>query len=174
MVPSSSGESLAARFDRLLTEHGPGLRRLASVYARHEGDAEDLFQDICVALWSALPRFRGDCSERTFLYRIGHNRGINERTRRRLRLGAAADLESIPDPGPDPDLTLTLGQRRERLLAAVRRLEPIYREVVLLALEGFSNVEAADVLGTTDNNVAVRLNRARRKLRDLLDSMGGL
>ena len=70
-------------FDRLIAAHGPGLRRLAQGYADGPADADDLFQDICFALWRALPSFRGESTERTFAFRIGHNRGLTHRSRKR-------------------------------------------------------------------------------------------
>ncbi len=52
--------------DLLLQRYIPALRRLAFSYAREGSAAEDLFQEIAMALWTALPRFRGDSSERTW------------------------------------------------------------------------------------------------------------
>ena len=52
-------------FVRLLEQYEPALRRLASGYAAQEADREDLFQEIAVGVWKAIPKFRGDASERT-------------------------------------------------------------------------------------------------------------
>ncbi len=159
------------RFEQLMATHGPALRRLAQAYGRDRADAEDLFQEIAFAVWRALPSFRGESSERTFLFRIGHNRGLTHRARRRP---AGEDLDAgIPDGAPGPDTLLTASIRRDRLVDAVRRLPDIQREVVMLCLEGCSTQEIADVLGITANNAAVRLTRARKALRDLLLAEGG-
>ncbi len=159
------------QFDRLMAEHGPALRRLAHAYADGVADAEDLFQDICFALWRALPSFRGDSTERTFAFRIGHNRGLTHRARKRA---PPAELnEEIRDRGPGPDSLLTAALTRERLAAAVRWLPETQRQVVLLSLEGLGNVEIAEVLGVSENSVAVRLTRARKGLREILSGKGG-
>ncbi len=90
---------------------GAALARLAASYARGPGDGEDLFQDIAVAIWQALPRFRGECSERTFLFRIAHNRGIAHVARRRLpTIDAGEDVE-LADKGPDPEQKLSVEQQ---------------------------------------------------------------
>ena len=73
---------LAQRFDELLLAYGPSLARLAASYARGASEHDDLFQEIALAIWRALPSFRGDCSERTFVFRIAHNRGISCLARR--------------------------------------------------------------------------------------------
>lgn len=155
------------RFERILEAHGPGLRRLAEGYAAEAGEQEDLFQETLFAIWRALPSFRGECSERTFAFRIGHNRGISHLRRRRpdVPLDAARD---VPDPAADPALHASLESRRDRLLAAVRTLPDGQRQAVLLVLEGFGQREIAEMLGVTENNVAVRLSRAREGLRQRL------
>jgi RNA polymerase sigma-70 factor (ECF subfamily) len=159
---------------QVLTEHGAALRRLARAYASDPGDADDLFQEIGFAIWRALPFFRGDCSLRTFAFRIGHNRGLSHRWRNRRRHAADdGQTEQLVDQRPTPDVVVTEDQRREVLFEAVRRLPDLPRQVVLLSLEGLGNQEIAQVLGITENNVAVRLVRARKALRAILETMGG-
>src|ERR1700744_3136531 len=64
------------RFERVLIDYGDSFRRLAAAYERDRDLQQDLFQEIAVAIWRALPTFRNQCSERTFFYRIAHNRAI--------------------------------------------------------------------------------------------------
>jgi len=158
-----------ARFARILGAFGPSLDRLAAAYEADPAERDDLLQDISFALWRALPSFRGDCSERTFVYRIAHNRGLTHRARRKVR--ATEPLESadvVPDPRPDPERTLIRTLSREQLQGAVRRLPEGARQVVTLSLSGLTAAEIGEVLGITENNAAVRLSRARRALKDLL------
>ena len=159
---------LEQRFNALMKAEGAALTRLAASYARTSGDREDLFQDIAVAIWRALPRFRGECSERTFVFRIAHNRGIAHIARRRLpTIESGEDLE-LPDARPDPEQSLSAEQQGRRLLDAVLGLPVGYRQVVTLVLEGMSYAEIADVLGIAESNVGARLTRARQMLRTRL------
>jgi RNA polymerase sigma-70 factor (ECF subfamily) len=170
---SEGAESREARYARLLRKHGPALRRAAAGYEVDPARREDLFQDICLAVWQALPRFRGDASERTFLFRIAHNRGLTHRARRPP--SPTADLteaEELADPGATPEAAARDGQRRARLREAVRRLPLEPQQVLTMTLEGLTPREIAGVLGITENNVAVRLSRARRLLRDALAEAG--
>jgi RNA polymerase sigma factor (sigma-70 family) len=161
--------ALEERYDRILREHGPALRRVAAIYERDPARWEDLFQDVCLALWQALPRFRGDCSERTFAFRIAHNRGLSHGWRARGAPAALEEAGEIPDTRRDPESELCDRDRRERLREAVRRLPAVARQVVALSLEGLSHREIGEVLGLTENNVAVRLTRARKLLREMLE-----
>lgn len=164
-------KALEERYNRILREHGPALRRAAAVYEADPARREDLFQDVCLALWQALPRFRGDCSERTFAFRIAHNRGLSHGWRARGTSAAGLEeAEEIADQRRDPESELCERDRRERLREAVRRLPPVAREVVALSLEGLSHREIGEVLGLTENNVAVRLTRARKLLRQEMEA----
>lgn len=177
----SDGPSVARRsraeleqwFDTLLAAYGPALGRLASSYARTASEREDLLQEIALAIWGALPRFRGECSERTFLFRIAHNRAIAHVSRRRLPT-VESDVElEIQAATPDPERALSTEQQGKRLLTAIHRLPVGYAQAVTLMLEGLSYEEIADVLGTSESNVGARLTRARTMLRRLLRDSDG-
>lgn len=153
----------------MLGDFGPSLDRLAAAYEADPAERDDLLQDISFALWRALPSFRGECSERTFVYRIAHNRGLTHRARRRHRVTEPLErAEVVADTAADPEQATIRNLTRERLMAAVRRLPEGARQVVILSLSGLGASEIADVLGITENNAAVRLSRARRALKDLL------
>ncbi len=153
--------------DRLVTEHKGALSRLAGSYTRTASDREDLMQDIAMSLWQALPRFRGDCSERTFVFRVAHNRAITWLGRNPRISDPISEFE-VPDPGPNPEASVVRGEDGERLLNAVRALPVAYRQVVVLALEELDYKEIAEVMGISESNVGVRLNRARQMLRSML------
>src|SRR5579862_3731674 len=154
-------------FEDVVRTHGPALSRLAWGYADNGADHDDLVQDILVAVWTALPRFRGESQLRTWVFRIAHNRGRTFVARHRRHDEVH---ESMPDPRPAPDEAYEQDRERDRLRAAIRKLPAAQREAVLMRLEGFSVPEIATVQATTENNVSVRLSRARDQLREL---MGG-
>jgi RNA polymerase sigma-70 factor (ECF subfamily) len=160
-----SAQELEQRLTGLLAAHGAALTRLAGSYVGPATDREDLVQDIVVAIWRALPRFRGECSERTFIFRIAHNRAIAHITRRQLPSQDATDDFDVEDRRPNPEETLSAEQQGQRLLDAVQRLPVTHRQVVTLLLEGLSYSEIADVLGISESNVGARLTRARQMLR---------
>lgn len=162
-------ESHDGRFERIVAQFGKPIWRLTAGYQAQRADREDLYQEILVALWRALPRFRGDCSERTFVYRVAHNRGITHRARARHRAGRSlGEIGHRPDPRPGPEAAAMAADRRERLMEAIRQLPLPRRQVVMLSLEDLRQREIADTLGITENNVAVRLARARSDLRRLM------
>lgn len=172
-MPSRAEPTLEQRFHALLEREGRALGRVAASYEADPARREDLLQEICLAIWRALPRFRGESSERTFIFRIAHNRGLTHACRRRPAEAEIDPETPLADPRPGPEARIGERERRQRLLAAVRALPLLHRQVLVLHLEELSNQEIADVMGISENNVAVRLTRARQALRARLTSPGG-
>jgi len=167
-LPGALNAERRERFEDLLAANRPALARLAASYATSPADRDDLLQEIAMGLWLALPGFRAECSERTFLFRIAHNHCIDHITRRRP-MASLQELELDPvDGGRSVEATLTQEQESARLTDAVRRLPLVQRQVVVLALEDLDYAQIGEVLGITENNVGVRLNRARTSLRKLM------
>ena len=156
-------------FDRVIAEHGPALRRLAAAWERDAAAREDLLQEILLALWRALPRFRGESSEKTFVLRVAHNRAITHRFKPRARAEPLEAAAAVADGRPTPEADAAAAQRLERLRRALQSLPVPARQVLTLSLEGLSGAEIAAVLGITENNAGVRLSRARRALREELE-----
>lgn len=161
--------TLDRQFDRLLLANTAALTRLAASYTNTSSDRDDLLQEIAIAVWQALPRFRGECSERTFFFRIAHNRAVDHLARNRPRGVDVEDVE-VHDPTPDPESEMAEEQRVERLRRAIHRLPVLYRQAITLSLEGLAYGEIAEVLGISENNVGARLTRARQMLRELLEN----
>lgn len=170
-MTESGRVELERRLTALLTANGGALGRLAASYATSSSDRDDLLQEISVALWQALPRFRGECSERTFLFRIAHNRCIAHLVKRRAVVPFDEEMD-FADPSPNAESALSQQQEDERLLRAIRQLPINYRQVIVLTLEGLEYREIAQVLGIGESNVGVRLNRARQMLRKQLMNEG--
>ena len=168
---SESRRALEERFERILGEHGAAISRLAYSYEAVAGIREELVQEIALAIWQALAHFRGECSERTFVYRIAHNRGLSHVWKRRPAHQPLDELEEADqpiDPRPHPEEKAARSDQRVQLMSAIQSLPVTQRQMIVLMLEGLSHAEMADVLGISENNVAVRLNRARNALKEAL------
>lgn len=171
-------EGASERATRILREHQRALERVLASYLRSAADRADLRQDVALALWSALRGFRGDCSEKTFLLRIAHNRALNFVTKRGGPRERTEEIEDHQDrvaatTGKNPAIAYERVESARRMFAAVRALPVLHRQVITLVLEGLSHHEIASVLGVTENVVAVRANRARNALRVLLEEEKG-
>jgi RNA polymerase sigma factor (sigma-70 family) len=160
--------SAREEIERVAREYGPALRRLAASYERDAALREDLLQEILLALLGALPAWRRECSERTFVYRVAHNRAMSHLARRRQPPEDLARAAKVADPAPSPETVLTAAEHRDALFGALERLPIVHRQILTMALDGLSGKEIADVLGISENNAGVRLNRARTALREAM------
>ena len=147
-----------AQFGCLMETYAGPIRRLCGAYASRSADRDDLFQDIFLAVWRALPSFRGDSSERTWLYRVAHNVALSWQTRDRRRSSRETALHATVEPSDSMDM------RRLALNQAIAAMNPTDRTLTLLWLEGLSAVEIEEVTGIKSTTVAVRLSRIRKHL----------
>jgi RNA polymerase sigma factor (sigma-70 family) len=154
---SLPADDLDVRFGRLIEANRGALARL----------------DIGISLWQALARFRGECSERTFLFRVAQNRAFSWEARRGKIESTNEELPDRRDPRPDPEQELLEHERENQLAEAIWQLPLIYREVLTLALEGMSYGEISAITGISESNVGVRLNRARQIARENLEERSG-
>lgn len=165
-------------FERVLKTHAAALSRLAASYESRPALREELLQDIAFGLWRAMPTFRGEASEKTFVLRIATNRALSHIATRQTEKGtqpfSVVEQEKgcvpscVPSSAPRPDELAARMQTALRLQQAVRELPLALRQVLVLALEGLSHDEIARVLGLTAGNVAVRLHRGKGLLRQAL------
>ncbi|WP_052553364.1 RNA polymerase sigma factor [Enhygromyxa salina] len=156
------------RFAALVNEQGSGLSRLAGSYARSRAEREDLEQDIALALWQSLPKFRGEASLNTFAYRVARY-CCYRYLRRRGRLPTNADaLETLRDPDSNIEAHLLEADARAQAKRAVAELPDSLESTLSLHLSGLSYAEIATQLGISEQNVSVRLTRARHRLRSQL------
>lgn len=164
MSPIADPEEIA--FRELLARHAGALGRVARSYEASDEARRDLEQEMLVALWRAQASFRGDSSERTWVYRIAHNVAASH-VARAIRARRDADVLSIAPPrAAAPD---DVAQGREtigRLERRLTQLDVASRQLVLLALEGCSTAEIAEVTGLTATNVTTRLSRLRKQLAE--------
>lgn len=112
-VMRSGGEVREAQLERLLREFGPAVARLCAAYERDPAERDDLWQDIAFSLWKALETFRGECSEKTFVYRVARNRALTHRFRRRRATAPISEAPTWPT------------RRRTRALPPKRRRSAI-------------------------------------------------
>ena len=148
-------------YEALVRRRRRSLRALAAKYARTPSEREDLEQEILVAIWKALPDFRGQSSLATYAQRIAYTTAVDHARRRRREVPEV----DVIDPGPSPEDATAAALDGARLHAAIDRLPAPLREVLLLHLGGHGYRAIAAQTGTTEGNVGARLTRARDRLR---------
>ena len=140
------------------------LFKIVRSYAFTPMDRDDLFQEITVQLWRSIPSFRGECAVTTWLYRIALNTAIRFSQREKKQSRNRTDLDDAHHV-----LIETDGDRHDKLswlYSEIAKLNEIDRSICLLLLEGFSYKEMAGIIGITESNIGVRINRVKKYLID--------
>ncbi len=181
MAKVSEEQDLVARFrrgddsafDRIVERHAAEVAALASRLLGWPGDVDDVVQDVFVAAFLGLKRFRGECRLRTWLFTITVNKCRSHRfRRRRLRSVTMEEAQAVESPDRAGDQAAMDEETSARVRRAVQVLPQKYREAVILRyLQGLEPAEMGELLNMTVNSVQVRLNRARKRLREQLGDL---
>lgn len=169
-----------SRFEILMRRHNRRVYRAARAILRDEAEAEDATQDAYVRAYEHLHQFAGRASFSTWLTRIVVNESL-ARARRRAR---NEEIDAMDDARKDrirvlttqatPETQTSTAELRRLLESAIDALPDSYRHVfVLRDVEEMSTQEAAECLGISEDNVKMRLHRARAQLRRELFSLVG-
>ncbi|MBL7858889.1 MAG: sigma-70 family RNA polymerase sigma factor [Cyclobacteriaceae bacterium] len=154
------------KFINLINEHQGLIHKVCLMYEHDPEIRNDLFQEIVLQLWKSFSTFRGEAKITTWMYRIALNTAISG-FRKQTRNIKTEDLReihfNISDAGSDG-----LEENFQRLQWGIRQLSEIERAMVMMALEEIPYEEIAETIGITQNNVRVRMNRIREKLRKLM------
>ena len=153
---------------KLVQEHRSLLYKVCRIYCFTEADRQDLFQEMVIQLWRSYPTFRGESKFSTWLYRIALNTAISD-LRRQNRRPSTTSTDDIPPPPSLPDMTWP-GEEQEQLqqlYTAINKLSDVEKALVMLYLEDKSYEEMEEIMGINQNNLRVKMNRIREKLRKM-------
>jgi len=161
------------RYKEAAAAYGGDIERFAGGYELNPARRRELLQEIHVALWQSFAGFEGQCSLRTWVYRVAHNVGAThvQRSLRTADRGALTldDASEVADERADMgavDRQLDL----RRVLALVHRLPAVDRQVMLLYLEDLSAQAIAEVSGLSARNVATKVHRIKALLASQLQN----
>jgi RNA polymerase sigma-70 factor (ECF subfamily) len=155
------------QFINLINEHQGLIHKVCIMYESDRDQRNDLFQEIVLQLWRSFPTFRGESKITTWMYRIALNTAIS-RYRKESRMVRTEDLHETHFNISDQLSPNENEENIQRLQHAIRQLSEIERAMVMMALEEIPYEEIAETIGITQNNVRVRMNRIREKLRKLM------
>jgi RNA polymerase sigma-70 factor (ECF subfamily) len=155
------------RFTDWTRDHGAIVHHVVNGFAAGD-DRNDLLQEVLLAVWKSIPAFRGQAKPTSYLYQVCHNAALlwtrtEKNYRKRVdQFSALASNDS--DPHSDP----LAEERLAKLYSAIRQLKPLDRSLILMSLDGVSYREMAEVLGLSESNVGVKINRIKNQLAQTL------
>ena len=146
-------------------QFAPAIARLSNAMESDREKARDLEQDIHLEIWRSLERFEGDCSLKTWVFRIAHNVAADHVGRAKRQINTV-DIDEIVEATSveSTEHKLTQSHALARLQTIIRSLPLLDAQVILLWLEGHSAAEIAEVTGLSSGAVATRISRLKDKL----------
>lgn len=149
-------------FIELLNKNQNIIHKVCNMYMSNESGHEDLFQEITLNAWKAFPGFRGEAKFSTWLYRVSLNTAISfyRKEKRQPSVDNAVDFPEISDKSDDTE------ERVRAMYKSIASLSKIDKALVMLYLEDYSYDDISSVLGITTNNVAVKMNRIKARLKE--------
>lgn len=142
-----------------LKTHKGILHKVCFTYSNDREEFRDLFQEIMYQLWSSYGKFRGESKISTWMYKVALFTALAHlKKKTKVKLQVTDIIPDLPDEPVDEE-------HLEKLKAAMQRLPDTDRAVLLLYLEEHSYQEMAEILGISESNVGVKLNRIKVKLR---------
>lgn len=155
-----------------MQEHQALLHKVCNLYCVFPQDKEDLFQEIVIQVWKSYPGFRGEAKFSTWLYRIALNTAISDLRKQKKRIVGADIGPFLPDGTPD-SADWEQEEQLRILYSAIGQLTDVEKALVMLYLEDKSYDEMEEILGINQNNLRVKMNRIKEKLRKLTKEEDG-
>ncbi|VXC55945.1 RNA polymerase sigma factor, sigma-70 family protein [Alteromonas sp. 38] len=164
IIRNTEDERLGQGFEDVFAQYGSLLSRVANSYEANHALQQELLQEIAIAVWQGLTRFKGDSSVKTYILKIAHNRAVTHVANQVKRIDTDEyndDVVIEQASQISPETATSQQQSLSRLLVKVRALAVQPRQVLTLSLEGLSYDEIADICGLTKSHVGVILKRAK-------------
>ncbi|WP_231936164.1 RNA polymerase sigma factor [Bythopirellula polymerisocia] len=154
-----------------LGEHGSSVMKVARAYTLNSEESQDLAQEILLQAWRSLPNFEGKAAPATWFYRVALHTAMNWHRKdkpRRSRQQSLVEVEAVATEGFDSAEQVQQRDIVEQLYKAIHQLPKTDAALVLLYLDELSYREMSEVLGISESNVGVKLNRAKKALSELM------
>lgn len=151
-------------FTELVRLHDDMIKRICFGYARTSEEFDDLHQDTLVNIWQGLPKFNGNSSVKTWVYRVALNTCVSSVRLRSRRIEAVPFYDVVDFTDESAERAVEIKELHE----SISRLGPVDKAIVMMWLDEYSYDEIADTIGIKRNTVATRLHRAKEKLRKII------
>ena len=151
-------------FLEVYREHAGLVIKTAHAFTTNTADRDDLYQEILLSVWQALPQFKGRAKLSTYVYRVAYSCALNwKRSRQRYQSKVDHYALEMPELTSTPD-------ERERvawLYTRIQQLPPVDRTLILLSLDKVNYADMAEITGLSETNIGVRLHRIKQQLTAL-------
>jgi len=141
--------------------------KLCRAYTNSQEDFEDYYQEVCLQIWRSKDNFREESEWSTWVYRLSLNVCLTLLKKKKNNTQHFVS-DSIANDETEENHAFS-DEPLNMLYAAIKKLSEIDRAIIMLYLEEKSYQEIADIIGTNQNNIGVRVKRIKTRLKKILD-----
>jgi len=141
--------------------------KMCRAYTNSQEDFEDYYQEVCLQIWRSKDNFREESEWSTWIYRISLNVCLTLLKKRKNNTQHFVS-DTITNEETEDNHAFS-NEPLNMLYAAIKKLSEIDRAIIMLYLEEKSYQEIADIIGTNQNNIGVRVKRIKTRLKKILD-----
>lgn len=156
-------------FVQMIHDNNGLILKVCNLYAATAQDRQDLYQEIVIQLWRGIHKFRNQSKLSTWMYRVALNTAISD-YRKQRRTITTSDLQLFSNDVADTSVYIEKEEKLKSLYKAISHLQEIEKAIVMLYLDDKTYQEMEDILGINQNNLRVKMNRIKEKLRELTKS----
>jgi RNA polymerase sigma-70 factor (ECF subfamily) len=146
--------------------YAPIIIKICRAYTDSQEDYEDYYQEVCLQIWKSRDNFKGNSKWSTWIYRISLNVCLTLLKKKDKSQQLASEEKIAVEP---EEATYFTDRSLVLLYEAIKKLSEVDRAVILLYLEEKSYQEISEIIGTSPNNIGVRITRIKKRLKKLLD-----
>lgn len=149
---------------KILEENKHSIYRICRIYAVSPIEPQDLFQEVVIQIWKSLRSFKENSSMNTWVYKIALN--VCTRKNQQLKKGSnkTVSLKSIEFKLSEPTTNTNQQEKYKALYNCISCLEDGDQKIIVLYLEELDYKKIAEITNLTENHIAVKMKRIRKKL----------
>jgi RNA polymerase sigma-70 factor (ECF subfamily) len=157
-----------SEFSELIEKNQGIIHKVCRIYTTNEEDSRDLFQEILLQLWKSYKSFKGNSKFTTWMYRVALNTAITLFKKSTKSVNTQEIDNTLYKISENTEYSEKQEQINQ-LYDAIKKLSEIERALVLLYLEDLPYKDIAGTLGITEVNARVKMNRAKMKLKEIMN-----
>lgn len=153
-------------FIKLIKNHEGILHKICNIYFFRNPYREDYYQEMLIRLWKSFPSYNNQSAFSTWLYRVALNTAIDIIRKQNLQ-PKHTELSKIEYSIPEHEHNIE-SDKKERLYQAINYLSDVEKSIIILYLEEYSYKEIAEIIGLSESNTGVKINRIKIQLIKIL------
>ncbi|OCA79272.1 RNA polymerase subunit sigma-70 [Chryseobacterium contaminans] len=145
------------------------IHKICRIYTDNAEDHEDLFQEITIQLWKSFPGFKGEAKFSTWMYRVALNTAITL-FRKPQKYNAQAVEIDVSSLRIEYEIYEDDEYKLQKMYKAIYKLSDVEKALIMMYLEDKPYKEIGEILGITEGNARVKMNRAKNNLKNIINT----